>query len=182
MDEDREREELVYDARLAEQAERYEDMVTYMKMVARTKKELSVEERNLLSVAYKNVIGAKRASWRVLSSIESKEAEKAASSGMSESKVETIVAYKKRVESELDSVCEEILEIIKDNLIGTAVSAESKVFYHKMSGDYHRYLAEFKVDEARDEAAANAKKAYLAAQVNIILFAVFSSMMYIISS
>jgi len=98
MDEDREREELVYDARLAEQAERYEDMVTYMKMVARTKKELSVEERNLLSVAYKNVIGAKRASWRVLSSIESKEAEKAASSGMSESKVETIVAYKKRVE------------------------------------------------------------------------------------
>eukprot|EP00204_Picochlorum_oklahomense_P004104 CAMPEP_0118803830 /NCGR_PEP_ID=MMETSP1161-20130426/19534_1 /TAXON_ID=249345 /ORGANISM="Picochlorum oklahomensis, Strain CCMP2329" /LENGTH=218 /DNA_ID=CAMNT_0006732423 /DNA_START=11 /DNA_END=667 /DNA_ORIENTATION=+ len=132
-----------------------------MKMVARSKKELSVEERNLLSVAYKNVIGAKRASWRVLSSIESKEGEKASAT---ESKVDTIVAYKQRVESELDTVCEEILEIIKENLIGTALTAESKVFYHKMSGDYYRYLAEFKVDKPRDEAAASAKKAYLQAQ------------------
>ena len=32
-----------------------------------------IEERNLLSVGYKNVIGARRASWRILSSIEDKE-------------------------------------------------------------------------------------------------------------
>ena len=38
--------------------------------------ELTVEERNLLSVAYKNVIGARRASWRIISSIEGKETEK----------------------------------------------------------------------------------------------------------
>lgn len=161
---DTEREQWVYDARLAEQAERYEDMVTYMKQVARAQKELSVEERNLLSVAYKNVIGARRASWRVLTSIETKEQEKASSVGAAESRVERIVAYKKRVEGELDTVCEEILRIISENLISSAQTAESKVFYHKMSGDYHRYLAEFKTDEARDEAAANAKEAYLAAQ------------------
>jgi 14-3-3 protein epsilon len=35
--------------------------------------QLSVEERNLLSVAYKNVVGARRASWRILDSIEKKE-------------------------------------------------------------------------------------------------------------
>lgn len=75
-----------------------------------------------------------------------------------------MVEYKQRVEKELDEVCDEILDIIKNNLISHAESAESKVFYHKMSGDYHRYLAEFKTDEARDEAAANAKTAYVNAQ------------------
>lgn len=158
-----ERDECVYNARLAEQAERYEDMVTYMKRVAKSETELSVEERNLLSVAYKNVIGARRASWRVLSSIEQKERDKGERSADAW-RVDKVVEYKQRVEKELDEVCDEILDIIKNNLISHAESAESKVFYHKMSGDYHRYLAEFKTDEARDEAAANAKTAYVNAQ------------------
>ena len=49
------------------------EMVTCMKKVAEMEVELTVEERNLLSVAYKNVIGARRASWRIISSIEQKE-------------------------------------------------------------------------------------------------------------
>lgn len=62
----------------AEQAERYDEMVEEMKKVAQLagSAELSVEERNLLSVAYKNVIGARRASWRIISSIEQKEESK----------------------------------------------------------------------------------------------------------
>ena len=32
--------------------------------------ELTVEERNLLSVAYKNSIGSRRTAWRAISSIE----------------------------------------------------------------------------------------------------------------
>merc|ERR1719431_2507445 len=43
-----------------------------MKAVTETGIELSNEERNLLSVAYKNVVGARRSSWRVISSIEQK--------------------------------------------------------------------------------------------------------------
>ncbi len=72
------REEAVYMAKLAEQAERYDEMVEEMKRVAKMvhDQELSVEERNLLSVAYKNVIGARRASWRIISSIEQKEESK----------------------------------------------------------------------------------------------------------
>jgi len=62
------RETNVYLAKLSEQAERYDEMVEAMKKVAKLNVELSVEERNLLSVAYKNVIGARRASWRILSS------------------------------------------------------------------------------------------------------------------
>ncbi|EQB53167.1 hypothetical protein CGLO_07141 [Colletotrichum gloeosporioides Cg-14] len=55
-------------ARLCEQAERYDEMVGYMKEVAKLGGELSVDERNLLSVAYKNVVGTRRASWRIISS------------------------------------------------------------------------------------------------------------------
>ncbi|EDR21727.1 hypothetical protein, conserved [Entamoeba dispar SAW760] len=67
------REDLVYLSKLAEQSERYEEMVQYMKQVAEMGTELSVEERNLISVAYKNVVGSRRASWRIISSLEQKE-------------------------------------------------------------------------------------------------------------
>jgi len=82
------RETLVYVAKLSEQAERFDEMVEHMKSVVKFGVELTVEERNLLSVAYKNVIGSRRASWRVLSSIEQKgEADK----------VPIISEYKKKV-------------------------------------------------------------------------------------
>lgn len=67
-------------------------MVEAMKLVAKLDTELTVEERNLLSVAYKNVIGARRASWRILSSIEQKEEDK-----RDKSKLEEIKKYRKEV-------------------------------------------------------------------------------------
>lgn len=70
------REELIYMTKLTEQTERFEDMVNYVKKVVQMDQELSIEERNLLSVAYKNSIGGRRTAWRVLSSIESKEEQK----------------------------------------------------------------------------------------------------------
>ena len=54
-----EKEELVQRAKLAEQAERYDDMAASMKNVTESGTELTNEERNLLSVAYKNVVGAR---------------------------------------------------------------------------------------------------------------------------
>jgi len=154
----------VYQAKLAEQAERYDDMVDAMKKVATMGLDLTVEERNLLSVAYKNVIGARRASWRVLSSIEQKEAERGGGGEGEINKAQLVKTYKSKVEKELDSVCAEILKIIKDNLLPHAESAESRVFYLKMSGDYYRYLAEFKTGPAKQEAAEDAKQSYQAAQ------------------
>jgi 14-3-3 protein epsilon len=148
------REENVYMAKLAEQAERFDEMVTHMKEVARQPIELTVEERNLLSVAYKNVIGSRRASWRVVSSIESK--------GDSE-KLSQIVEYKRTIETELEDICEDILLIIKDDLIPNSGSDEAKVFYYKMKGDYHRYLAEFQGSDSRKESASNALESYKSA-------------------
>ncbi|ODV82623.1 hypothetical protein CANARDRAFT_10354 [[Candida] arabinofermentans NRRL YB-2248] len=152
------REDSVYLAKLAEQAERYEEMVENMKAVASSGQELSVEERNLLSVAYKNVIGARRASWRIVSSIEQKEEAKG-----NETQVNLIREYRSKIELELSNICDDILEVLTQHLIPTAQSGESKVFYYKMKGDYHRYLAEFAVTEKRKEAADLSLEAYKSA-------------------
>lgn len=63
-----------------------------MKKVAGMDVELTVEERNLLSVAYKNVIGARRASWRIISSIEQREESKGG-----EEKLKMIREYRQTV-------------------------------------------------------------------------------------
>uniref|UniRef100_UPI00358F6947 14-3-3 protein epsilon-like n=1 Tax=Myxine glutinosa TaxID=7769 RepID=UPI00358F6947 len=156
------REERVYQARLAEQAERYDEMVDLMKGVAELSGELSLEERNLLSVAYKNVVGARRASWRIISSVEQKEETKVSSD--SQERVQLVKVYRKTIEDELRSICQDILEVLDTKLIPAAKTGESKVFYYKMKGDYHRYVAEFASGNDRKEAAENSLVAYKAAQ------------------
>jgi 14-3-3 protein epsilon len=149
------RDDDVYQAKLAEQAERYEEMVESMKKVAKMDQELTVEERNLLSVAYKNLIGARRASWRIITNIESKEENKSETSKMA-----LIKKYRSQVEKELRDICQDILDLLDKNLLANAASGESKVFYLKMKGDYHRYKAEFATQEDRKEAAENSLVAY----------------------
>jgi len=156
-----EREDSVYQAKLAEQAERYDEMVQAMRKVACLDVELTVDERNLLSVAYKNVIGARRASWRILTSIEQKEEGKELPE--SQSKLTLIRAYRAKVEQELKEICSDILSLLEKHLIANATTGESKVFYYKMKGDYYRYLAEFATSQDRKDAAESSLVAYKAA-------------------
>lgn len=86
-----------------------------------------MEERNLLSVAYKNVIGARRASWRIVSSIEQKEESKG-----HDAQVVKIKEYRNKIENELYDVCNDILKLLADHLIPSAQDGEAKVFYYKM--------------------------------------------------
>lgn len=156
------REQYLYLAKLAEQAERYEEMVQYMdKLVLSSTPaaELTVEERNLLSVAYKNVIGSVRAAWRIVSSIEQKE-----ESRKNEEHVSLVKEYRGKVENELTEVCAGILKLLESNLVPSASTGESRVFYLKMKGDYYRYLAEFKVGDERKQAAEDTMNSYKAAQ------------------
>lgn len=94
--------ELVQKAKLAEQAERYDDMAAAMKAVTEQGHELSNEERNLLSVAYKNVVGARRSSWRVISSIEQK-------TERNEKKQQMGKEYREKIEAELQDICNDVL-------------------------------------------------------------------------
>jgi len=150
-----EREDNVYFAKLAEQAERYDEMVDAMKKVAAQNAELSVEERNLLSVAYKNVIGSRRAAWRIIASIEQKEKSKGNNNHVSH-----IKAYQSKIHKELTEIVGDVMKVIDEHLLPNSKSDEAKVFYYKMKGDYYRYKAEFSVDEARKEAAQQSLEGY----------------------
>ncbi|XP_048491129.1 14-3-3-like protein GF14 kappa [Beta vulgaris subsp. vulgaris] len=103
-----------------------------------------MEECNLLSVAYKNVIGSLRAAWRIVSSIEQKE-----ESRRNEDRVPLVKSYRSKVESELSSIYGSIFKLLDSHLLLSASSTESKVIHLKMKGDYHRYLAEFLAGDER---------------------------------
>ena len=99
--------------------------------------QLSNEERNLLSVAYKNSVGSRRAAWRTVSAIQNREAYKGSRH------LELINQYRKMIEEELHRICQDVLDLLRDVLIPNSEVAEAKVFYMKMRGDYYRYLCEF---------------------------------------
>ncbi|CAE7463306.1 artA [Symbiodinium natans] len=152
---DRDREKYVYFAKLAEQAERYDEMADHMKNVGNAGGELSVEERNLLSVAYKNNVGSRRAAWRIITSVTHKETTKGNTENANYAK-----EYSKKVEDELQKICDTILTLLDKKLIPQATSGESKVFYQKMKADYYRYIAEFRDNDEKEKAAQSASEAY----------------------
>jgi 14-3-3 protein beta/theta/zeta len=161
------REELVAKAKIAEQAERYDDMAAAMKAVTEvlgSTELLTTDERNLLSVAYKNVVGSRRASWRVISSIETKQ-------NNDERKKELATEYRQKIEAELNQICNEVLSLLDNYLIknseaeknkeagnagegAASKGLESLVFYLKMKGDYYRYLAEVKTEDRASSGGA----------------------------
>jgi len=149
------RDKSVYFAKLAEQAERYDEMANYMEEVGKASEELSVEERNLLSVAYKNAVGSRRAAWRIITSVEQKEKTKG-----NEEQAKYAKEYCSKVEGELQKICDTILGLLDGNLITKSSSGESKVFYQKMKADYYRYIAEFSDGNEKSKAAENARLAY----------------------
>jgi len=143
-------------AKLAEQAERYDDMVKCMKELTELGGDpLSEDERNLLSVAYKNVVGARRSAWRVVRSAEEKGDEKG-----DEIKTKNAKDYLKQIEKELEDKCAEVLNLIDEFLLAQSSKPEAAVFYRKMKGDYYRYLVEVSEDEARDKRAELSFQAY----------------------
>lgn len=151
--------DLISFAKLAEQAERYDDMAKAMKKVTENDKTLMQESRNLFSVAYKNVVGARRSSWRVICMIEQK--------AETQPRKEKARAFRKDVEKELDATCNEVLKLLDDYLLENADKDEEKVFYLKMKGDYWRYMAEYKDadeqgkdDKPKQEAVTKAQEAY----------------------
>ena len=152
-------EENIFMARVAEQAERFDDMVEYLKAVVASKNEdFTTEERNLLSVGFKNQIGSKRTAIRTISAIEQ---------NPKYSKFQgSLVEYKRKIEQELYDQCIKIVEIVKSQCMGVASTDETKSFFYKMIGDYYRYVAECAQGDQLDTVKNGALENYQLAQTS----------------
>jgi len=143
----------IFLARVAEQAERFEDMVDYLGAVLDSKGgDVSADERNLISVAFKNLISSKRAACRTIAAIEQNP--KYSKFG------DALTAYKTKIESQLTTDCEKVIEIINQKVLTKECADEAKAFFVKMVGDYYRYMAENAKDSKLEDAKNKALAAY----------------------
>jgi 14-3-3 protein epsilon len=100
------------------------------------------------------VVGSRRAAWRIIVSIHQREDQKKSE------KAHLSEKYRIQIEAELRKICLDIVQLLDDHLLPSAASAESKVFFLKMKGDYYRYLAEFTSGDERKEVSEKSLEAY----------------------
>ena len=125
-------------------------MVGYLEIVLDLKgATVNADERNLLSVAFKNLISSKRAACRTISAIEQ---------NPKYSKFNTaLLAYKTRIEEQLQADCQKIIDMIEARVLNTDCTDEAKAFFVKMVGDYYRYIAENAKDAKLEDVKQKAK-------------------------
>jgi len=146
-------EENIFLARVAEQAERFEDMVDFLALVLDAKgADVTSDERNLLSVAFKNLISSKRAACRTIAAIEQNP-----KYGKYQ---DALATYKQSIETKLTADCQRVVDMIKAKVLAKSCDGESKAFFIKMVGVYYRYIAENAKDNLLEQVKQNALKAY----------------------
>ena len=156
------KEDVLAVARLAEQSEQYDDMIELLKpyVIAKDDEDLDFEERNILSVAYKNAVGLRRIAWRAV--------KKASTMYKDQAYSEHIKQYLRRLEDECVDICKDMLSLITKHLLPRAKEfsddIENQVYYLKLQADYFRYVAEVgssadRVDKAKTRALSSYQKA-----------------------
>lgn len=145
-------------ARVAERAERYDEMADYMKERVNKGGALNNEERDMFSAAFKGSLNGRRMAVRTAKMREDQE-----QAVGNATNANLASGYRSKVEAELQKVCEDVINLLKSRLVLTADSAEAKVFYLKMQGDYYRYMSEFTSGDHRSRATEEARQAYTAA-------------------
>ena len=106
------------------------DVIKQIKdLIHRHSSELTIDERNLLSVAYKNVTNSLRNSCRSLDAIEKSEIAKSPSTNRH---ILLIHKQKEHIEHELMNICKDIIDLLNTRLVPAAQRGEETVFYLKM--------------------------------------------------
>jgi len=146
-------EQNIFLARVAEQAERFDDMVDFLEKVLEEKgADVSSDERNLLSVAFKNLISSKRAACRTIQAIEQNSKYQKFGSALA--------GYKATIEQSLTQDCQRVVDIINNTILRKACEGQPKCFFVKMVGDYYRYMAENAKGADLDQAKSKALDFY----------------------
>ena len=145
--------EKIFLARVAEQAERFDDMVTFLESILQVKgADVTSDERNLISVAFKNLISSKRAACRTIAAIEQ--------NSKYDKYADALAQYKLSIEGQLMADCDRIISIIETHVLSKDCAGEAKAFFVKMVGDYHRYISETAKDAKLEEVKQKSLKAY----------------------
>ena len=147
-------EEKIFLARVAEQAERFDDMVEFLNQAIDSKsgEDFTIDERNLLSVGFKNLIGSQRGAIRTIGAIEQNPKYQKFGDALS--------GYKKKIEKELYDKCMSIVSTVEGKCLKLAADNESKAFFQKMIGDYYRYVAESATEDKLQSVKDGALKGY----------------------
>lgn len=153
----------IFMARVADQSERYTDMVEFLKeIIDDSPEDLDTDVKNLLSVGFKNLISVQRSAYKTVEAIEKNKKYAEYSSSCAE--------YKVKISKELQANCQKVINIVKEKCLTKNLKDEAKVFYLKMIGDYYRYTAETATGDLLAEVTENARKYYeqaTAAAVNL---------------
>ena len=148
-------EELLSLAQVSQIAERYEDAAKYMEELIKKKKDdLTKEEKNIFYNSYKYIINSKRCALRSTNIIEEKEKKH------SSQYIPIVTNYKNLLESEINDICKNIINLINNFLLKKILIEESKIFYLKMKGDYYRYLCEIIAPNESQNYIEESEKSY----------------------
>eukprot|EP01098_Paradermamoeba_levis_P008493 TRINITY_DN3519_c0_g1_i1.p1 TRINITY_DN3519_c0_g1~~TRINITY_DN3519_c0_g1_i1.p1 ORF type:complete len:162 (+),score=29.79 TRINITY_DN3519_c0_g1_i1:114-599(+) len=147
-----ERQERFFMAAVAEQAERFPEMIEQVKWICSIPNvQLNDQERNLFCCAYKGLLSKKRQAWRIIAAKEKKEESREQKQVVL---LRILKDYRLKIEKEVHNVCSEVFNLLDEYLIPPCKTPESKIFYYQMKGDYNRYVAEFTSGKEHTEASA----------------------------
>ena len=139
------REVSVFMAKVAQECGKNEDCINFMRDVINQGRPLSFNERNLLSTAYKGIVGPLRDSIRLLQD-----------DNHGFDVTQAII----ECSEQLSSKCDEVINLIRNTLLPSVTEPEVRVFYIKLTADYLRYKWEATSDAGRPDVAAKCKAAY----------------------
>ena len=139
------REVSVFMAKVAQECGKNEDCISYMREVISQGRPLSYNERNLISAAFKGIVGPLRDAIRLL---------------QEDSHNYDVTASIIEISEELSQKCDEVIATVRNTLLPSVTEPEVRIFYIKMVADYLRYKWEGTPDKNRQDVAQRCKAAY----------------------